>query len=1284
MLPIILSILLCAAASQGALKRQRIGIFLGVSETHKISWAISEVVKNPEIKHKYEFYYYTNKDLERGRIDLRKISESKIILVDIMHRGLTDLINKNADFDKTSVYGLRQKRGKGKIIYDTEVRKYFRPSVKENLRNLLLYLLNRDCKLDVAYKKPLSMPEVGIFHPKSRKIFSNFDEYLSWYKESGLFKPNGFWLGLPDYSAHAFPGETGKIVSSIIDKLESASVNVIPVYSFPAHLSVERFFFDSSGKARINLIAALSFKFASTADNRAMEILHRLNVPVLSPIRLSYNSIDEWKESPQGLGQMSISRTVCRPEYNGIIEPTVIGGRQLIDDKGNMGDAYEYQPIEKNIAFLVERIKAWRNLQTKKNRDKRIAIIYYNHSSGKHDVGASYLNIFKSLEVMLKRMKKEGYSIKGELPSENRIKELVLKSGRNIGSWAPGELDDLIGSGGVIEIPISQYMKWYSSMDENYRKSVDKEWGKVEKSKIMIRHSKIIIPNVDLGNIILLPQPSRGWGDDPMKLYHSTELYPHHQYTAFYLYLKYGFKADAVIHLGRHGTHEWLPGKQTGLSLSCPPEALIQDLPNIYPYIVDGIGEGIQAKRRGRAVIIDHLIPPMKSGGVYEEYGELSSLIDEYNRVISRDMNLAQVKRKRIAKIIKEIGIDKDLELKTIDDEAIEAIEHYLLELKRSIIPYGLHTFGISPDGDGLEEFSRLISKRNQDLAIGEIRDKLSLCGIAEMDALINALKGGYIKAGQGNDPVRNYEALPSGKNFYGFDPEKIPSKDAYLLGKKQAMDMIKKYQKENGAYPDKIGFVLWACETQRNEGINESAILYLLGMKPRWDKNNKIRGVASISGKKLGRPRIDVHIQASGLYRDSFPNLILLLDEAVRQAGKLTDVDNFIARHSSKIKRHLQSKGYSRDQAELLSAIRIFSAKPGSYGTKVSEIVPSSGLWEHDDDIADIYIDMVSFGYSRDIWGKPLEGVYKKNLEDIRVTVHSRSSNVYGLMDNDDVFQYLGGLSMAVNRVSNNYPDVLISRQQERESVYIEDIEKTLGNELRSRYLNPKWIEGMKKENYAGAREMADFLENMWGFQVTVPFAVDEEKWREVFEVYVEDKYNLDIEEFFNEQNPWALQSMNARMLEAVRKDYWNASEDIKKRLSKDYAMSVIEKGLACCDHTCNNPALNQMVVNIISMYGLLTPELINEFKAVFSKAASKSLEEAVRERNELLEKLAGKKVEKTQSIKNDTEYIEGYEMIEEKREDTKITSSGSSWAVIIIVLCIIGLFGYGWMRKR
>ncbi len=1260
----------------------------GSSYSYKISRALETVRQYPAAK-EVELFYFTEEDLAAGAIDPEVIARSRVIILDDMYKTLRDYVLDQVDFNTTKVFGLSTvPNNPDRIISDEQVKAYARPLTRNNLINLTRFLMHRELGMDISCVGPQVVPQMGIFHPASEMIFETFEAYLDWYKKSGLYKEKGFWIGIPEMNTYVFPGETGQVVKDLIDKLEGAGMNVLPVYSYPAAKALEAYFFDdTTSESRVDLVASMSFKFSPADVDATRQMMARLNVPILNAFRVHFLTIPEWEKDLQGLGPMEVTYAMCNPEIFGLIEPSVIGGKVTHVDEYTGKPLYTYASIEKNLDFFITRIKAWLNLKALSNRDKKIVIMFWNHTPGKQNIGATYLNVFKSLEKILARLKAEGYTVTGKLPGEKEIQELILSTGRNIGSWAPGELDRLLAQGKAVRLSMDQYKKWYGDLDPEYRDLIEKDWGSPEQGKVMTQGNEIILPCVTLGNVVLAPQPSRGWHDEPTKLYHSTTLWPHHQYTAFYLWLTRGFKADALISLGTHGTHEWLPGKQAGLSQSCPPEVLIQNLPNIYPYVMDDIGEGVQAKRRGRGVIIDYLIPPMKKAGSYAEYTELTDLISGYSQTVDNNPELAAKKFERVKSMVETLGLMKDLKLDLFDEEALERVEHYLLEITEATLPYGLHTFGVSPEGHALNDFADLIVDRNPELNTETVKQNLSRCDL-EMEHLINGLSCGYVPAGEANDPLRNPDAIPTGSNFYGFDPAKIPSKDAWQLGKEQADQLIEKYKKEHGKFPEKIGLVFWSIELQRNEGTQMACALHLLGMKPVWDRNGKVTGVEVVPGKILGRPRIDVHMQVSGLFRDNFPSLILLLDEAVQKAGQLKDVENFIALHSEKIKTSLLEKGYDEKTADRLKALRIFSNEPGSYGNTIEDLVPASGTWENDDEIADVFINYVSFAYGKGIWGKPLKSAYKKNLEDVDMTMHTRSSNIFKSLDTDGVFSELGGLSLAVKRVKGAYPDVVLSNQADPDAAFVEDIETAIGRELRARYLNPKWIEGMKQENYAGAREMNRFSEHLWGWQVVTPFAVDGAKWQQIYEVYVQDKYGLELEKFFNEHNPWARQSMAARMLEADRKNYWKAPEEVKKDLAKTYALNVIEKGVACCEHTCNNPMLQKFVANIVSLYGLLTPKQLEQFKMTIAKAVGKTQEEheaAHQEMRKALEKASEKnRQEEKVKAEESRKKIQGYEMVEEKAEETRVTSSGSSWMVMAIVALILVLVVFGWKRRK
>jgi cobaltochelatase CobN len=428
----------------------------------------------------------------------------------------------------------------------------------------------------------------------------------------------------------------------------------------------------------------------------------------------------------------------------------------------------------------------------------------------------------------------------------------------------------------------------------------------------------------------------------------------------------------------------------------------------------------------------------------------------------------------------------------------------------------------------------------------------------------------------------------------------------------------------------------------------------------------------------------VDVAINASGLYRDLFPDKILFLDAAIRQAAAQDDIENFISRNDERLKEALIKSGMGESEAGRFSRARIFSASPGAYGNRVSDLTSASGLWEKDSQIADAYLNNSGFAYGENAWGEPTRQALSENLKDARVALLSRSSNVYGVMDTDDPYSYLGGMALAIRSLSGSAPQTLIVNQRAVGAVKLEELQKFLGVEMRARYLNPKWIEGMKAEKYAGAGEMSRYVENLWGWQVTTPEVVDKAVWEQTYEVYVEDKYGLEIEKFIEKENPWAYQFITARMLETIRKGYWEAPEEVKRRLAVNYATSVVSNGLACCDHTCNNAQFHQMVMNIVSIPGLMSPELVAEFKLAVETAGGDSIENMVADRVSMLENIGDMRPNQRQSAQGSADNVKGFKMerIENKSEETSVSSSGVEWLASVFVLALLAMFYAGIKR--
>jgi cobaltochelatase CobN len=792
-----------------------------------------------------------------------------------------------------------------------------------------------------------------------------------------------------------------------------------------------------------------------------------------------------------------------------------------------------------------------------------------------------------------------------------------------VGGYAPGELQEMIGRGAVERVSVTQYKKWLDGLAAGFKAKVLKDWGQPEKSTLMTVSGpdgpNIIIPAVHYGKIALLPQPSRGRGEDLAKMYHAGDLAPHHQYVATYAWLRNGYKADAVVHIGTHGTLEWLDGKDIGLSEEDAPDALISDLPDLYIYNVDVVGEGLVARRRGMATLIDHMVPPFKKGGLYPELAKLSEMMSDYGRSESKNPELARAYLEKLREQIIQLGIAKDLSLAvskpdSLTEEMLHAIEDHLIELKGQNIPYGLHTFGKAPAKEvrdstieAIVSADRSLLPNKAEILTEDMEARILTAASRELDNLMHALRGGFIAGGSGGEPIRNPDAYPTGKNFYGVDPDKIPKKAAWELGVKLGDQMLADHRKRFGKYPEKVSFVIWGDETMRHEGVLESQIFHLLGTKPVWNERDKVIDVEIIPASQLGRPRVDIVIAsaAAGL----FNNLTLLIDKAVQKVKAMEEAENYVRQHYLKTKSLLMAKGYSEADADRRAGVRIFDEPPGIYNLNTSTIAAASGTWDSDKGMADDYIRKLGHGYGNGFWGEKMEDVFRLALSGTEKVVHSSSTALYGALDNDDMFMYMGGLAAAVRSIDGSTPEMVVTNTRDPGRPEMTSIDKFIGAEFRSRYMNPAWIEGMKKEGYAGAGEMRAFVEYLWGWDAVTPEVVSDQMWKETFDTYVEDKQQLGLREFFEKDSPHAYQDMTARMVETVRKGYWNADAVTTKTLIAEYVDSVNRHGASGAEHTSGNARLSKFVIERGKELGIPVPAL-DGFKQVMEEAMGANVE--------------------------------------------------------------------------
>jgi cobaltochelatase CobN len=1083
---------------------------------------------------------------------------------------------------------------------DRAIQDYHRAGGTENIANLLRYLLHQHFGAVVKASPVQAMPEAGLYDVHANRSADSFEQYLRGYAQH---RPGAPWIGVVFYRASLVAGQILPL-AAIVERLEQAGYNVLPVFGYPYEVPL-RYFLDEANKSRVDLIVALGMKVGGTAATGTL--LDKIGVPAINAITLSQQSAAQWKASKVGLDIIERTWQMAGAELAGLVQPTVVASRERVTD-AQTGLVYvEEQPIPERIERLAARVDAWLALRRSANADKRVALLYYNYPHGSETIGAAYLNVLpESLWQIGRRLDAEGYRLADDGTRFPADRQALQADVQRWGSY-PGKggreyragLAQLAASGEALLLPLDDYRRWYAQLPAALRSAVEKAWGTPEQAPTLWRNAQgqpqFVFPARRYGNLLLAPQPTRAWEQNLEKLHNDVTLPPSHEYIAFYLWLQHGYRAHAVIHLGTHGTQEWLTGKEAGLSDADPTEALIGALPNIYPYVMDDVGEGLQAKRRGMATIIDHMTPPFDVAGLNPDLRELGALLNDYRVAEQKSPLLARNHLTALNRLAARSGVLKDMGLKTLASEAdLEALEEYLDTVATKLTPFGLHTFGVAPEAAMREATARAvvsldssIKQADQAARIAQLDEEIRHSADLELERLLQALAGRYIPTGPSADLVRNPAALPTGRNFFGLDPSRIPSRTTYEQGAKLAQQLVDDYRTRHGAYPDKLAINLWGVETSRHEGIMEAQVLALLGVRPTWDERGRVIGVEAIPRRQLGRPRVDVTMISSGLFRDLFANLLKLLDDAAQLAQRQDDGDNPLQEHTRKLAAHLQQRGVPAQEAQDMAATRIFGLPSGAYGTNIEKLIPLSNAWQNEQQVADVFINRMSHPFGRGHWGDESAGqdngelrreLFRQVLSGTRIALHSRSSNLFSTLDNDDFFQYLGGTALAIRSVDGKTPEVMVADLSNPRRPRHMPLERYMGQELQSRYLNPRWADSMLREGYAGARFINRTVDYLWAWQVTVPEVVDAGKWQRMYETYVADRHGLHVRERFAQSgNLRAFQAITDRMLSAIERGYWQPSEAVRKRLQQENARAIADAGVACNADSCSRTTLQR-----------------------------------------------------------------------------------------------------------
>ena len=1122
-----------------------------------------------------------------------------------------------------------------------DIMKYYEYSVfasdigEENMKRLLAFFGVKFCNLSMEVLPPLPIPTYGVYHPDAPKVFDETSEYMEWYNATGRYNASNLTVGI-QYTA--LPPKYGitLIYDTLIRSLESKGANVIhATYSYKDPNSSRYFIQDNKSIVDALILSTSHSRLHYKNPEKGLEYLRNLNVTPLQLVKGFYMSAEDWENSTHGLNPKEVAYHLAIPELDGLTEFIYVAGKTMDPISG----LKYYKPVDYQIDWLADRAISWANLHRMNNFEKNIAITYYSEGGGKGSVGAAidyYHDAPSSLAKMLDAMKERGYDVGTEpLPDKTELAEM-MRNESNVGTWARDILNERVENGSMILIPESTYLEWFESIPVDKQNEMTERWGPAP-GEIMVYENEtgkyLVIPKVQFGNVLLLPHPTWGFAQNETVMYYEGAVPPHHQYLAFYYWLNKEFRADALFTV--FPSLAVMPGKQVTSSRYDWTGLLLQDMPHIHPFPIQGGNAGL-TKRKTNAVIIDYM-PTIVPSGLYWNLSNLQRTISLYETVEEGDVKEGY--RNEITGECINLSLDHDLEIDinttvnnaTAFDSFVKRLDAYLDEIKAEYMPYGSHTLSEPPTNESLvelveamlgDEFKEHVSAINdsegvttelltevllngltpfaaQDTVLGQLSDnvtedlnlsmeyanRIAGCKI-EIPRILDAFEGKYIPPGPMDDPIRNPDALPTGRNPYAFDPREIPTEAAWNAGVNVAEQLLAEHLNKTGEYPRKVAFVLWASETLLHQGVMESEMLYLLGVKLKRDSKMRVTGVELINSSDLGRPRIDVVVVTSGTYRDVFEGNIHLIDQAVRLADQADDTEypNYVNESSESIYQALIDAGYNESMAQLLKAARIFSEAPGAYATGLQYAIPASHTWEDRSELAELYINRGGNVYGEDIWGMHSPDLFKQNLNGVEVAVFSRSSNVCGVLDHAEVANYFGGLSLAIESVTGNAPDMYINNLRAMNNPRVETLRHFLNRELRARYFNPKWIEGMMEHGYDGARYMDQFTADMWAWDAVNPDLITGDMWNQVYDTYVQDIHNLGMQKFFDDNNPYALQDITATMLEAIRKEYWTPSDEVKTMLAETYQQSVEKFGPCCCMVCCGNLLLDTYVQGIIS----------------------------------------------------------------------------------------------------
>lgn len=1140
------------------------------------------------------------------------------------------------------------------------VREYWRFAGGTNLALVMEALHQGPSQEPASMPAAVQQPVAGFYHPAWASLRTDLADFL---QEKAPLATESKVQGTPATVAIAvnnavFTSDDSAWLDRLIAALEQRGLRA---YAFYGPRQQKDLFFqmthapDGRRLADVLVNAALVFN----PGERKAE-LERIGIPVLQTMPALARDAAQWAQSKDGLALSDVSYYYTPSELAGMTDAMLITARN--PHTGAL------EPIPEQINAVADKAAALVRLQRTTASQRRVAMLVYNYPLGEGNFGASFLNVPKSLHTMLGAMQGAGYQTSA--PTAEVITRQVQAT--MAAFYMPEAAPSLLAQGLADTLTLSDYVAWFRALPTDTQNRIEAYWGPPEKAAMLLpadawpgaglRGPAFVIPRVELGHVVIMPQPLRheltaanSLLQRQKKIGHRSAVPLSHNYLATYLWIRTQLGAHALVHVGTHGTLEWSPGKERGLSTQDDPLLALGNMPNIYPYIMDNLGEAITAKRRGRAVMVSHSTPMFSPAGFRPKAHEMHDLMHDWETVAPGPTKV-ELENRLIAQFVeqqyhRDLGWSQD-KIRADFAGFMELLHPYLDELAQTAQPLGLATFGEVPSperrlltvlqtlrkplidalGEDIDEVflldaAKLLQSRparwlqvalkdaqaasRLDLRQEDARAAVHLAGSAvpnraeakvlqpavlldlaqraqqldaaladnqEIKGFLTALDGKHLQASYGGDPVRNPESLPTGRNLYGFDPSRVPTRQAWDTGV-AAFDawMTQHRQTHQGQWPEKVAFTLWAGETMRHQGVMESQALYALGVKPRWDDAGRVVGLDTVPTSALQRPRVDVLLSVTGSYRDQFPAVMRWLDTAARQVAALPVQGNVVARNTQAVRQKLMAAGASAAQADAWAGTRVFSNEQGTYGTGLSEATLATDTWSRsgkgggDAQLAQLYIDRMGHAGLPDApaagsaAGEALarQQAYGNQLAQVDAALLSRTSNTYGVLTSDDPFQYLGGIALAVRQLTGRDPALYVQNLRDDTEIKTDSAAMAINKEMQTRYLHPQWIKAQQAEGYSGTLQVLKTANFLWGWQVTAPQEVRQDHWQSLHNVYVRDQYQLGTRQWLEGDNRAAFAQTLERMLDAVRLNYWQPDTTTRQELVQAYTAALKATGL-------------------------------------------------------------------------------------------------------------------------